>query len=397
MTKISNQYSLTNILTADLANSRLGINNVSPTVALDVTGAGKFSSSVTNAGLIFNTNDAVFSTAGSITKHSVVGLVSKGVTGTVFDFSVYSASGTALITNPTGTNNIGFSGGQVTFTGGNVGIGTSSLSSLLHVKTTGDGYNMLTIESTGGDAGIALKGGTGGTSVGGWTIQSQNGGSMVFVDRNAGNTERMRITSGGNVGIGTASPAEKLSVLGTISVMTTSNAPTNSFVRLGTFSNGSWGSYVSAGTNYNGELATTLKLGTTDSGGNGTDRMTISTNGSIGAPSGTNIYNASDARLKKNISKIAYGLDTISALNPVKFNWVDGFEPSEDGKDMLGFVAQEVQTIIPEAIEGFGGNSITIGDTIIDNPLRVNEKFIIPVLVKAIQELSAKVSLLENK
>ena len=43
MTKISNQYSLTNILTADLANSRLGINNVSPTVALDVTGAGKFS------------------------------------------------------------------------------------------------------------------------------------------------------------------------------------------------------------------------------------------------------------------------------------------------------------------------------------------------------------------
>ena len=43
MSKISNQYSLTNILTADLANSRLGINNVSPTVALDVTGAGKFS------------------------------------------------------------------------------------------------------------------------------------------------------------------------------------------------------------------------------------------------------------------------------------------------------------------------------------------------------------------
>jgi hypothetical protein len=46
MTKISNQYSLTNILTADLANSRLGINNVSPTVALDVTGAAKVSTGV---------------------------------------------------------------------------------------------------------------------------------------------------------------------------------------------------------------------------------------------------------------------------------------------------------------------------------------------------------------
>jgi hypothetical protein len=50
MTKISNQYSLTNILTADLANSRLGINNVSPTVALDVTGAGKFSGALTVTG-----------------------------------------------------------------------------------------------------------------------------------------------------------------------------------------------------------------------------------------------------------------------------------------------------------------------------------------------------------
>ena len=131
--------------------------------------------------------------------------------------------------------------------------------------------------------------------------------------------------------------------------------------------------------------------------------MTITTNGSIGAPSGTNIYNPSDLRLKNNINTISNGLEKISALNPVKFNWIDGFEPSEDGKDMLGFVAQEVYNIIPEAVESFGGNSLTIGDTIIDNPLRVNEKFIIPVLVKAIQEQqciicsqSQKIAILES-
>lgn len=45
MTKISNQYSLTNILTADLANSRLGINNVSPAYSLDVTGTARVSTS----------------------------------------------------------------------------------------------------------------------------------------------------------------------------------------------------------------------------------------------------------------------------------------------------------------------------------------------------------------
>jgi hypothetical protein len=93
-----------------------------------------------------------------------------------------------------------------------IGIGISSPSTLVHAKTTGDGYNMLTIEATGGDAGIALKGGSAGSSVGGWTIQSQNGGSMIFVDRNSTPIERMRITSTGNVGINTTNFGEKLNV-----------------------------------------------------------------------------------------------------------------------------------------------------------------------------------------
>jgi hypothetical protein len=129
----------------------------------------------------------------------------------------------------------------------------------------------------------------------------------------------------------------------------------------------------------------------------GSLRMTISDNGSIGAPSGTNIYNPSDLRLKRNISPISNGLDKISALNPVKFNWIDGFEPSEDGKDMLGFVAQEVYEVIPEAIESFSGNSIKVNNIEIQNPLRVNEKFIIPVLVKAIQELKAENETLKSR
>jgi hypothetical protein len=121
-----------------------------------------------------------------------------------------------------------------------------------------------------------------------------------------------------------------------------------------------------------------------------TTRMTIAVNGSIGAPSGTNIYNASDVRLKQNVTTITDGLSKINALNPVKFNWIYDFEPTENDKDLLGFIAQEVQNIVPEAVENFGGNSVTVGETTIENPLRVNEKFIIPVLVKAIQELNTK-------
>ena len=135
----------------------------------------------------------------------------------------------------------------------------------------------------------------------------------------------------------------------------------------------------------------------------GTTRLTIDSSGNIGAPTGTNIYNASDARLKKNISSISGSLNSVLALNPVKFNWIDNFVPSESGKDMLGFIAQEIQTIVPEAVDSFVSGSIFVGETEIDNPLRVNEKFLIPVLTKAIQEqqaiidgLIARIEALEN-
>jgi len=63
---------------------------------------------------------------------------------------------------------------------------------------------------------------------------------------------------------------------------------------------------------------------------------------------------------------------------------------------MLGFIAQDVQEVIPEAVESFSNGSVTIGEVVVDNPLRVNEKFIIPVLVKAIQEMNTKIIQLEK-
>ena len=127
-------------------------------------------------------------------------------------------------------------------------------------------------------------------------------------------------------------------------------------------------------------------------------RMTIDNAGNIGAPTGTNIYNASDERLKRNIVNIENGLEKILALNPIKFNWISGYVESEENKDMLGFIAQQVKNIIPEAVESFNnGNTINFDNITITDPLRINEKFIIPVLVKAIQELTARVQYLENK
>ena len=69
------------------------------------------------------------------------------------------------------------------------------------INTTADGFAMLCLVSTGGDAGMYLRGGA--TNGGGWTIQAQNGCNLAFVDSTAGaNPIRMTIASGGNIGIG---------------------------------------------------------------------------------------------------------------------------------------------------------------------------------------------------
>ena len=129
-------------------------------------------------------------------------------------------------------------------------------------------------------------------------------------------------------------------------------------------------------------------------------RMVIDTNGSIGAPSGTNIYSASDSRLKKNVVTLDKGLSEINSLRPVSFNWIDGYCDTETDT-LYGFVAQEVQTVDSNLVHSFSSTPIGIGtdplnptQTITD-PLRVDEKYIVPMLVKAIQELSAKNDALE--
>ena len=89
----------------------------------------------------------------------------------------------------------------------------------------------------------------------------------------------------------------------------------------------------------------------------------------------------SDERVKENIVNISYGLNQINALRPVSFEWKNG-----DGSNNLGFIAQEVETIIPEAVTTLDES---LSKTIPDQKM-LNKDLIIPVLVKAIQELKAE-------
>ena len=89
---------------------------------------------------------------------------------------------------------------------------------------------------------------------------------------------------------------------------------------------------------------------------------------------GGTISCSSDERLKKNIEVINYGLDTVMLLRPVLYNWkyeTDGTTKS------LGFIAQEVEAIIPKLVS-----------TDILGMKSLNTTAMMPVLTKAIQELN---------
>jgi hypothetical protein len=189
-----------------------------------------------------------------------------------------------------GTNDIVFgkgrtstSGGTTFMTiknGGNVGIGTDSPGFALdvHSGTAGSIINLNTTRVGGGGFAIANNGsarlylgsanwmgvsgeGTGTTSV---ALGSAENSSIIFVTSAATTVnERMRITSGGNVGIGTTSPSARLEVNGNI--YTTSNT---NFILFGT--NAALNPYVQ------GDTDNSLFIGNNNSA-----KITITSNGFV--------------------------------------------------------------------------------------------------------------------
>jgi hypothetical protein len=167
-------------------------------------------------------------------------------------------------------------------------------------------------------------------------------------------------------------------------------------------STGEPGKYCQIAATADGSFANSIGLAfyTTGNAAGGADnvtqRMYIGGGGSIGAPSGTNIYNASDERLKKNIQPLTGNLEKINSLEPVSFNWIENFCKEENDKVLYGFVAQRTQPVDGNLVEHFGATSnVTVdagtdNEVVVESPLRVNEKFIIPMLVGAIQELKAE-------
>lgn len=105
-----------------------------------------------------------------------------------------------------------------------------------------------------------------------------------------------------------------------------------------------------------------------------------------GTGTGTNWVATSDIKLKENILQLDRGLSDVLKLNPVSFNLIS----DEDKKKNIGFIAQEMEQVIPEVV-GFTKNKE--GD-IIKN---INYSVLVSVLAKAIQEQQVQIDDLKRK
>ena len=104
------------------------------------------------------------------------------------------------------------------------------------------------------------------------------------------------------------------------------------------------------------------------------------------------ITGLSDARDKKDIQPLTNGINFIEKLNPVSFIWDTRDKAKVDIPEM-GFIAQELKQVQEET-------GITVPNLVSDkNPDRIEASYgtLLPILVKAVQELSAKVTTLETE
>jgi len=341
-----------------------------------------------------------------------------GNTGSTLTVGVESSAGGSLLTSATGYAGVVSSNSTIlqlgasntivaTLSSGALAVtGNSTATGYLGAFSGGDAFCYVGTSSSGGEYGY---------------VKWKDSNDTINLGTSTGG-DSLTVTESGNVGIGTASPANKLDVDGLITTqglrsasnMTIQTNNANDDITLAT--TGSSGYIILNGP--------TLVNATTASPAGSPEYVTIkfdsasrtalaiqttansyATNallfyghtnafaGSIQITAANTIavVTSSDSRLKKNVRDMSDSGSIIDATLPRIFdwNWSDTDEQGR-GKDVHGFIAQELHQAFPEAVS-------VGGDDADKKPWCVDYSKIVPVLVAELKSLRKRLAALESK
>jgi hypothetical protein len=245
---------------------------------------------------------------------------------------------------------------------GNFGIGTSSPSQALTVGTTSSGKNIAIYSSSNGNNGLLRMYDLGGTER--LQLGVNSTGEVVYYAPTGSvhawyvNTERARITSDGDL------------LVGTTTVVSGTSTDRSGIVVKGTI-----GTRASMKVCANNDTATfALIIFANDTDGQ-IGSVTQNSNGTV------NYNTNSDYRLKENIVPMTGALEKVSQLKPCVGNW------KKNGSYFQGFIAHELQEVVPDAVAGEKDAVDADGNPVYQG---IDTSFLVATLTAAIQELKAE-------
>jgi hypothetical protein len=270
----------------------------------------------------------------------------------------------------------------------NVGIGTTSPSNKLHVSTANTAPAQFGYTS---GASLAVYCSSSSSSLSGVGDVAQNNlfainsaSSYAIVQTNG--SERMRINSSGNVGIGVTTLASwslgKALEIGFSGNALNATRQAEFNVNCNATYEGSWkygGSGKAAIIQFSDGTISTL---TTTASGSAGGAISWSS-GPYVANGGTSWTSSSDERLKNITGEIENALDKVGQLRAAKFTW----KADKSNKAQVGLIAQDVQAVLPEVVNSTA--YIMDDDT---EYLGINYDQVIPLLVASIKELKAELN-----
>jgi len=253
---------------------------------------------------------------------------------------------------------------------GNVGIGTGAPSAKLNVSTGVAGTLAIFTDAINTD--FHIKTASLIATIG------PNAGSTNLAIQTSG-TERVRINSSGNVGIGlTPTTGSRLSVL--------RNSPTGfSDAQIEMLSNSG---DVVLGFHAAGATAVCI-----DHLRGAAGVRCVNSNRTAYAPIEASAFTVpSDYRVKENVTPLTDALNRVAQLSPKRFSYIEGSMSYNNGKFVDGFIAHEAALAVPEAVTG---EKDAVGDD--GKPIMqgIDQAKLVPLLVAAIQEQQVLITQLQ--